>query len=338
MKKVLLVFTGGTIGSTTLNSTISTDKNNAFKLLNLFERSYPDFKQVSFNSIQPIQLLSENLVPPIWELLITAIEAENISQYDGIIVTHGSDTLAYTAAVFSLYFHSIGIPLLLVCSDHPLDHPLANGLSNFIAAIEFIKNRTETGVFVPYKNPNSPVTQIHLGSRLASSLQLGSHFMSVQSNAYLNFEKNKFYLLNNTLPKNTPIRLKPKLSTRILLIRPYPGLDYSHVTFNQVNVVLHDLYHSGTACSARNLKDSYSLLKFIERCNQNNIALYMAPAIKNEDQYDGVNELIKQGVFMIWNMSLESAYAKLLLAYGSFDKIHFIHQFLKQTIAYEHIA
>ena len=64
--------------------------------------------------IQAVEILSENLFPSVWETLINAIEAENISQYDGIIVTHGTDTLAFTAAALSLYFNAIKIPLLLV--------------------------------------------------------------------------------------------------------------------------------------------------------------------------------------------------------------------------------
>ncbi len=334
MKNILVVFSGGTIGSTISKGTINTDKKQGYKLLSLFKQSYPSSNNLQFKTIQPIQILSENLFPSVWEKLIYAIEAENVSDYEGIIVTHGTDTLAYTAAALSLYFHSIKIPLLLVSSDYPLDHPLANGLINFNCAIEFIKQRDESGVFVPYKNQNAD-TVVHLGSRIASSLQLSGDFISVQSKAFLRFD-GSFHQQNAISPILIQHnQLTPNFSTRILLIKPYPGLDYSHFSFDQVDVVLHDLYHSGTACSIADWGENYSLLQFIKKCRQMNIALYMAPAIKTKDAYDSTKMLLEQGAKMIWNMSLESAYTKLLLAYGNYKDTASIDSFLEQNIALE---
>jgi len=338
MSNILLVFTGGTIGSTVLNETINTTNKQCYKLLNLFEQSYPESNTLNFNVIQPILLLSENLFPSVWESLIAAIEAENISQYDGIIITHGTDTLAFTAAALSLYFNTIETPILLVSSDYPLDNPQANGLSHFICAVEFIKQRKEAGVFVPYKNTHS-ATFVHLGSRLASSLQLSGDFISVQSKAYLRFEQNTFRQQNaiNSVDRIT-IQLAPLFSPRILLIKPYPGLDYSHFMIDHADAVIHDLYHSGTACSTEDWGKNYSLPNFIQRCRQRNIELYLAPAIKTTNAYDSTRILIEQGAKMIWNMSLESAYVKLLLAYGNFNDADSINQFLEQNIAFEIIS
>jgi len=336
MTSILLVFTGGTIGSTTVNGTIDTSKEQGFKLLDLFKKNYSDSQQFQFKTIQPIQLLSENLFSSIWEALIHAIEAENIYQYDGIIVTHGTDTLAFTAAALGLYFNAIKIPLLLVSSDYPLDNSKANGLNNFNCALQFVLQRAEKGVFVPYKNPNKP-TLVHIATRLSSCLQLSGDFMSVQSKTYLQFQNNSFQQLNPLIQSNTnPTSLLPRFSKRILLIKPYPGLDYSTFQLDQVDAVLHDLYHSGTACATLDWGENHSLSAFIEKCNQQNITIYMAPAIKTSEIYDSTRALQKQGAKMIWNMSLESAYVKLLLGYGNFDN-GTINQFLDADIACEHI-
>ncbi len=338
MTNILVVFTGGTIGSTALNGTINTSETQSHKLIQLFEQTFPDTEQLHFKTIQPLQLLSENLFPSAWEVLIKAIESENFSNYDGIIVTHGTDTLAYTASALGLYFNAISIPLLLVSSDYPLDHPQANGLNNFNCAIEFIKQRKQAGVFIPYKNPDADML-VHLGTRLASCLQLSGDFISVQSKAYLQFEHNAFLQLNPI--KNqvlTPSQLKPSFSKNTLLIKPYPGLDYSHFQSDQVEVIIHDLYHSGTACSTANWGENHSLSAFIEKCNLQNIDFYIAPAIKNTDAYHSTQLLIEQGAKMIWNMSIESAYVKLLLAYGNFTDESSIKQFLDNDIAHEHIS
>lgn len=337
MVRILLVFTGGTIGSTVLNGTIDTSEQQGYQLIDLFSQKYSGSEKPHFKVIQPIQLLSENLFPSDWETLIKAIEVETISQYDGVIVTHGTDTLAYTASALSLYFNAIKIPLLLVSSNYPLDNPLANGLYHFYCAIEFIKQRKDGGVFVPYKNPGAEVL-VHLGSRLASCLQLSGNFISVQHKAYLRFEHNVFQQLN---PINvsvcSAISLTPSFSPKILLIRPYPGLDYSLFQLDQVKAIVHDLYHSGTACSSIKNGDDYSLLAFIKKCQQFDIDFYMAPAIKNSDSYASTKALIGKGAKMIWNMSIESAYVKTLLAYGNYVDDKTIFQFLESDLALEHI-
>jgi len=336
MTNVLVVFTGGTIGSTALNGTINTNKKQGFKLLELFKNNYPDTPQFHFKTIQPIQLLSENLFPSIWEKLIRAIEAENIEQYDGIIVTHGTDTLAFTAAALGLYFNQINIPLLLVSSDYPLDNPQANGLINFNCALQFILQKKEKGVFVPYKNQNEQAL-VHIATRLSSCLPLSGDFMSVQSKAYLQFQNNSFQLLNLfRSPDTKPAALSPYFSKKILLIKPYPGLDYSHFQLDQVDGIIHDLYHSGTACATLDWGKDYSLSAFIEKCNRHNIGFYMAPAVKTAEVYDSTRALQNQGAKMIWGMSLESAYVKLLLGYGNFNEDS-IDQFLDADIALEHI-
>ncbi len=337
MTHILLLFTGGTIGSTAINGTVNTDSKQAYKLLSLFEQSNTDSHSLQFKTLQPVQILSENLIPSVWETLIQAIEAENIAEYDGIIITHGTDTLAFTAAALGLYFNSIKIPILLVSSNYPLDNLQANGLTNFDCAVEFIKQRKQAGVFVPYQNPNSD-TLIHLATRLSSSLQLSGNFFSVQSKAYLQFKNNSFQQLNSlTQQVCIPTKLKAAFSKTILLIKPYPGLDYSHFQLDTVDIILHDLYHSGTACSTGNWGGNYSLSAFIKKCKLNNLPFYMAPAIHSSDAYDSTRSLIEQGAKMIWNMSLEAAYVKLLLAYGNFTDNQSINQFLENDIAFEHI-
>ncbi len=337
MTNILVVFTGGTIGSTAINGTINTSQTQSYQLIQLFQKRFNPAETIHFKTVQPLQLLSENLFPLAWETLINAIEAENLSNYDGVIVTHGTDTLAYTAAALALYFNSIKIPLLLVSSNYPLESSQANGLMNFNCAVEFIKQRKEVGVFVPYKNPDSEML-VHLGARLSSCLQLSGDFISAQFKAYLQFEQGGFNQINSIKASScTSYQLKASFSKSCLFIRPYPGLDYSQFKLDGVDVVIHDLYHSGTACSSSDWGENHSLPVFIKKCRQLNISFYMAPAIKNTDAYHSTRILIEQGAKMIWNMSIESAYVKLLLAYGNFSDELSIEQFLDKNIAFEQI-
>jgi L-asparaginase len=347
MKTILLVSTGGTIGSIVQAGTIDTSSSAQLKLLQLFQQrdAHPD---IHFHCIQPIQILSENLAPCVWQTLIAAIEAEQPEQYDGIIVTHGTDTLAYTACALSFYFHALKIPLLLVSSNYPLADDRANGLSNFSCAVEFIRQNQAAGVFVPYRNPQH-IMFVHQGTRLTSSLQLSSDFFSVQNNPFMVFDtaggNKQFQVLNNRRVNEYPlspksqqpiVALKAKFDARITMIKPYPGLDYQTINLQQTDAVLHDLYHSGTACATSEWGEQYSLIDFIKRCRKQNITVFLAPAIHSEDTYQSTQILIEQGAIMLWNLSIEAAYVKLLLAVSNFNNTQQIIDFMNTSIANEH--
>lgn len=337
MKSILLVFTGGTIGSKAEGGTINTDVSAGFKLLQLFSERDSDPASITFKTLQPLQILSENLHPCHWTQIIASIEEEDLSRFDGIIVTHGTDTLAFSAAALGLYFNRLPIPMLLVSSDLPLDNPAANGLPNFLCAVEFIRKISRAGVFVVYKS-SGRVQEVHLATRLASCLQLSSDFVSVQSKAFMQFEDGRFIQLQVlTDCQRLPISLKPDFSRRILLIRPYPGLDYLQFNLDGVDAVLHDLYHSGTACASAEWGVGHSLPDFIKHCRQRHVSVHLAPAVHSENVYGSTRDLLESGAEMIWNMSLEAAYAKLLLAYGNFDEPLAVGRFLAQDIAWEHI-
>lgn len=338
-KNILVVFTGGTIGSVAGAGTIKPSAAAAFTLLDAFQRRFPEMAgDITFESIEPTRLLSENLAPAAWPVIIEAIAAKQPERYDGVIVTHGTDTLAYTAAALSFYFHRLKVPLLLVSSDYPLAHPQANGLDNFHGAVAFIVDVKEPGVFVPYRNRGQTL-QVHRGVRLASSPQLSGDFFSVQGQSDMTYENGRF--IRSRLPaleqRAEVAPLKPLFSSRILLIRPYPGLDYTHFCLDGVDVVLHDLYHSGTACSTRQWGDKHALPAFIKRCRQQHVKVCLAPARKSPDAYESTRFLLDAGAEMIWNMSIEAAYVKLALAYGNFQDGQTIAAFLAADIAGEHV-
>jgi L-asparaginase len=153
----------------------------------------------------------------------------------------------------------------------------------------------------------------------------------------MQFENQRFTLLNSVSKPSSQYALKAAFSNRILLIKPYPGLDYSYFDLSTIDVVLHDLYHSGTACTSGQWGADLSLLMFIQRCRDHGIKVYLAPAIQSENAYETTRALMQAGAEMIWNMSLESAYVKLLLAYGNFEDQQKIYEFINDNIAGEHL-
>jgi len=336
MKHVLLVFTGGTIGSQRKGDTVDTDPNAGHLLLDLFAQSYPQAEEFRFTLLKPLQILSENLHPEAWRHIVAALEQQDLDAYDGIIVTHGTDTLAYSAALLGIYFHRLRIPLLLVSSDLPLEHPSANGLPNFLCAADYIHQGRTAGVFVPYRNPGKGM-QIHIGTRLSNCLPLGSDFISVQDKAFLSYQSGQFLACHEPPERGEFAGTLQNQFGKILLIRPYPGLDYASFELGGFDAVLHELYHSGTACASDVWGLRHSLINFSFRCAEQDIPLYLAPALQSDVAYGSTRAILQHGARMIWNTGLEAAYAKLTLAYGNFSSGQDVADFLQCNLAWEQV-
>lgn len=130
MDKILVIGTGGTIGSVRGDS-IHLDK--PFKILD-----YMNYDDVEFECVSPFTILSENMSFELWKKLADYIGSVDFSKYKGIIVLHGSDTLSFTGALLANLFYDK--PIVLVASDKPLEYKTANGFKNFENAVKYIQN------------------------------------------------------------------------------------------------------------------------------------------------------------------------------------------------------
>ncbi|MDE5995625.1 MAG: asparaginase [Eubacterium sp.] len=97
--KILVMFTGGTIGCSSNEGVISPNEENTKLLLELYKKEYE--KNVDFEIAEPYYKLSENNTGKTLERLISAVCDAVKKNYSGIIVTHGTDTLQYSAAALS---------------------------------------------------------------------------------------------------------------------------------------------------------------------------------------------------------------------------------------------
>jgi len=310
MNNILVVFTGGTIGATAKNGVIDVEKNNKdYKLISLYKQQYTH-DNIKFKTIEPVNILSENLNHKAWASIIESIEKENLIEYDGIILTHGTDTLAYTSSLLNVYFNNLEIPLILVSSDFTLEKETANGLVNFDTAIKLIEKGNEKGVFVSYMNVEEN-PKIHFGSKLMTSLPLDCYFMSVKNKSYLEYQDNKFIVTDNSTP-NIKINklLQPVFSDKVLLIKPYPGLNYDMYNLSNVDIIIHDLYHSGTACTSNQWGDNYSLIAFLGKCKTKEIKVYLAPIESSDEAYQSTQELIDAGAEIVFDKTIEMVYAE----------------------------
>jgi len=327
--KILVIFTGGTIGSAKSGSVIDIDAETSFQLLESY-LAQPQAKPVEFETQQPIYILSENLVPNDWDVLLHTLNGVDQSQYDGIIIAHGTDTLPYTAAAISFGIQQCDVPVMLVSSDYPLDDKRANGLANFTGAIDFIAQGVVAGVFVVFKNNNGE-TLVHLGSRLREADPYSDDFDSMAGVAFGKMEDGCFVYqddkrnvsLDALKAYDFSVRKPASFDAEVLLIQPFVGLNYDYFKFDvhKPKAVLHGLYHSGTANTSDSTK--HSIKTFAAYCQAQNVPVYAAPMKHSDDIYQSAKELIDAGVKPMVGMSLEAALVKLMMDFPANDSIYF---------------
>ena len=242
--KILVVFTGGTISCTNKNGFLSTDEGNSYLLIDMFNRFD---SSVQFEMLKPYTILSENLCGDNLMTLYKALKNYDTSQLDGIIVTHGTDTLQYTSAFLGYAFPNSSLPIVLVSANYPLADSRSNGFSNFCAAVDFIKSGEGRGAFVAYKN-GSEAVKIHRATRLLAHAAYSDSLHSIFDMPFgyienRNFVPNKSYTESESKLVFDDINISSK--NDVLVIKSGIDINYPQPDTG-TKAVLFEGFHSGT--------------------------------------------------------------------------------------------
>lgn len=348
MGKILTIFTGGTIGSVRVYDPESKgyvimqpsearkagcdSKKITSVLFDAYKKRFPQDKRIDdLEKMELMEVLSENMKVDTWNKIIEALKNINFNKYEGIIITHGTDTLGYTANLISLLFANVNIPIVFVSSNYVPDDPKANGPHNLKGAIDFIKNIGLPGVYATYRN-NGETKIIH-GSRITQCKQIYDDFDGIYNpnnsdscprlgvaldNGGIIIEDKELYnsiIKRNHSGKNLADKID-NISANIIKINPYVGLDYRNYNFNNCDAILHTLYHAGTFCeSFQDIADYYNSVHGLFELRENK-PVYFGPIYgdENRDLYGSTDRFSKSKFLM--NMSEECAYVKLLIAYS----------------------
>lgn len=243
--------------------------------------------------------------------MIHEINSIDTALYSGVILTHGSDTLAYTSALLGMYFRHFDIPLFIIASNKPIGEKGSNGLFNFTSAVGLIKEGKYKGVFTLYERVMLPTRVIPADTcrdRFGVYGYDGFNDFSVFSGVSEN-------MLSR--PRERIFHNDVKFGKRVLFIDGYPAMDFGCFVPNEDTVaVLYSPYHSATACTDVSEGKSYALTEFIKGCITKNIMVYICGLKRKVPIYSTVEEIIKAGSIPIYTTSAVAAYMKLLLAYN----------------------
>lgn len=300
--KVALIFTGGTIGTVENDQGIrNLDGRNDSSILGYFRDTDVIVQK------QPYLVLSENLNGDHITKLIGCVRERLEEDHDGIIITHGTDTIQYTAAALSYAFGSDTIPIMVVSSNAPLDSGESNGGSNISAAIDFIRNERGAGVFVPYRNYDG-ITYVHRGTRILEQYEYDDSVNSIRRMPYGWYDREGAYVQNETYfefeDECEPIGI-PNIGTSsdgIAVVCPRAAAGRPVVPEDITDLIL-NTYHSGTLCT-----DCDRLGDLIRRCNDKGITVWVTG---RDDSmiYESMSNL--EGVVYLPPMTEISAYVKI---------------------------
>lgn len=340
-KRILVIFVGGTICTTVKNGEMNTDEKAAVALVDFYNRSNSFCKsETELVSRKPLNILSENMTADKWNEIIAefknALNGE--ACYDGIIVAHGTDTLAYSTALFSILLKGLKAPVIFVSSNRSIvnengtKNENANGVDNFKYAVECIYKGIDSGVYAVYKNTEDGKIYLHKGENLIQCAVYDDNFYSRDAVDITHIEKVQLKKSKNTVNyADIPLMRmgNSPLSDCILKVNPYVGLNYDMFNLKNVKAVLHGTYHSGTACVVKTcenqdvLSNKNSILHFIDECAKLNIPFYYSPSDVNSVKtvYASVPyiknfESNSQKAKILYGDTEELLYAKLLLAYS----------------------
>ena len=145
MKKILLLATGGTIASKKTIDGLA-PQNVPEELLSYV----PEYKKYcSIHAIQILNIDSTNIQPEDWIGIAEAIE-KAYDQYDGFVVTHGTDTMAYTSAALSYLIQNSQKPIVITGSQKPIDVAITDAKKNLLDSIRFAADSHGKGVYIVF--------------------------------------------------------------------------------------------------------------------------------------------------------------------------------------------
>ena len=303
--KIKVIFTGGRIGSRINSDTIELTGEPPISLLRGFESD-----DMQFETAAPYNILSEELSPAELVKLARCIQEESAG-FDGVVVTHGTDTLCYTSAFLS-YLFGDSLPIALVSSAAPLSACHSNGRHNLAAALQYIKSGNK-GVAVPWYYQGAAV--IHHGARLFRQRPYDELFQSVGDEVL--FYMGPGALAGSWRENSGSGRLTPLLAGsddklaagfgRVMYLKTLPGMSYPALS-EDTSAVLIESYNSGTLCADQSFE------RFMADAKERGIPVFLTGTGGRAQHNATVSKYLALGAVPLPKATPDAMYVKLCLA------------------------
>lgn len=318
--RVLLIYTGGTIG---MVENLETGALEAFNFSHL-KSNVPEMKRLHFNVDAYLfdpPFDSSEVGPRKWQDIARVVE-ENYDGYDGFVILHGTDTMAYTASVMSLMFENLTKPIIFTGSQLPIGKLRTDGKENLITALEIAADKDKDG------RPVVPELCIYM----QNLLMRGNRTTKVNSENFSAFNSPNYpylaeagvgiryhdkFILQPDYSK--PVVINSRLDNNVAVLKLFPGIQ-EHVVKSLLSVpglrgVVLETYGLGNAPTDRWFIDALQeaidkgiVIVNVTQCLYGSVEMH---------RYETGQHLEKLGVVSGHDVTTEAALAKLMILQGN---------------------
>ncbi len=337
-RKILLIYTGGTIGMIN-NPETGTLETFDFEHLSLHlpEMAEFDCEIQAFQFSPPVD--SSDMSPKLWGDIVRVI-ADFYDRVDGFVILHGTDTMAYTASALSFMLENIRKPVVLTGSQLPIGVLRTDGKENIINAVELASMADES---------ETPVIQ-EVAVYFDQKLLRGNRTTKCSADNFSAFTSYNLEPLATTginIKYNLPQLLRPRtdavftphflLDTSVIAITLFPGINpriIEHVFASpDVKGVVLRTFGAGNAPRQPWLVDAISeatrqgkVVVNITQCQQGSVQMGL---------YATGDQLRRAGVVSGHDMTVECAVTKLMFLFAQNHSPQAVRQLMEQSLAGE---
>jgi L-asparaginase len=330
---VLIVYTGGTFG---MVKNATTNTLEPYDLEDL-TRYFPDLNQLNINiSIFQIANImdSSNLNVEVWVELVKIIE-QFYYDFDGFIVIHGTDTMAYSASALSFMLENLGKPVIFTGAQLPVSLIRSDARDNLISALEIATLRKD----------NKPIVR-EVAIYFNNILLRGNRAKKVESSHFDAFESPNYPILAETginidfefenLLAPTPNKpyFYKKIDNRVAIVKLFPGLTENYLKSifenNDIKGIVLESFGSGNA-------PSYDwFLDLVKNAIARNVLIYnTSQCVKGRvspTRYETGRKLHDLGVVPASDITVEAAVTKLMFVLANIEGVETQRLFLRKGI------
>lgn len=320
MTSILIIYTGGTIGM------IENPETGALENFDMdqFRHHVPELKRFNFNIDaitfeSPID--SSDMEPHYWVKIAKMID-ENYDRYNGFVVLHGTDTMAYTASALSFMLENLGKPVVVTGSQLPIGKLRTDGKENLLTSIEIAAARNAQG------EPMVPEVCIFF----QSALMRGNRTTKINAEGFNAFRSYNFpplakagihikyetHLIRRPDP-NKPFKVNYLLDNHVVFLTLFPGIREEVVDLipqvKGLKAVILKTYGAGNApqrpwlvTRLKRMTELGIIVVNITQCSKGRVEMGL---------YETSLQLIESGVLNGYDSTPESMITKLMFLLGN---------------------
>ena len=303
-KKILMIATGGTIASRYGESGLAPAMNTE-ELLS-FVPEVKEFCEV--DAVQIMNIDSTNVSPADWLKMADTVR-ENYEKYDGFVICHGTDTMAYTAAVLSYLIQNSEKPIVITGSQKPIDFPVTDAKTNLADSFRYCSSEYASGVQIVFDG------KVILGTRAKKTRSKSYNAFSSINYPYLAIIQDGRILQYEKRKRRAKPEFYSGLDKNVGLFKLIPGAkaEMLDAYFSLHDAVVIESFGTGGIPDA----DGYGFYDVIDKWKKKGKTLVMCTQVVNEGSdmtvYKvGRNLKKKYGFLESYDMTPEAVVAKLM--------------------------